>query len=198
MDKQGGDTLTDEEIVKKIIQGNQAMFSQLIERYKDKIFTLVYRYTDDYGEAQDVAQEIFIKIYKQMHTFRFQSKVSTWIYRVATNSCIDWDRKRKTKKDTTCLINEALVVDQGRGPEQQFILNEQRDAVRDVINRLPENYKLLVIMYHFQNMRYKEISEVLEMPMKTIETGLYRARAMIKKQMEIHYGGGELLWSAKK
>ncbi|MFT9494295.1 RNA polymerase sigma factor [Anaerosolibacter sp.] len=190
--------MTDEEIVKKIIRGNQEMFPQLIERYKDKIFTLVYRYTNDYGEAQDVAQEIFIKIYKQMHTFRFQSKVSTWIYRVATNSCIDWDRKRKTKQDTIYLVNEELVIDQERGPEQLFLLNEQREAVRDIINGLPENYKLLVIMYHFQNMRYKEISEVLDMPMKTIETGLYRARVMIKKQMEIHYGGGELLWSAKK
>ncbi|MBB6218694.1 RNA polymerase sigma-70 factor (ECF subfamily) [Anaerosolibacter carboniphilus] len=190
--------MTDEEIVKRIIQGDHEMFPQLIDRYKDKIFALVYRYTNDYGEAQDIAQEVFIKIYKQMHTFRFQSKVSTWLYRVATNSCIDWSRKRKTKQDTTYLINEELVMDQERGPEQLMILNEQREAVRDVINRLPENYKLLIIMYHFQNMRYKEISEVLDMPMKTIETGLYRARAMIKKQMEIHYGGGELLWSARK
>ncbi len=91
------------------------------------------------------------------------------------------------------LVNEELLVDQEPGPEQLAILNEQREAISTIINLLPEKYKLLVIMYHFENMKYREISEVLDMPMKTIETGLYRARAMIKKQVEIHYGGGELL-----
>jgi len=187
--------LTDEEIIKKVQKGDVEVYSHLIERYKDRIFGLIFKYTNDYNETQDIAQEVFIKVYRQLHSFRFQSKISTWLYRIATNSCIDWDRKRK--KDQNMLsLNEEITIDRDNGIETMILFNEQRQVVRDIINKMPEKYKLLIVMHHFHNLKYKEISEILDMPEKTVETRLYRARALIKKEIEIQYKGGEAIWIA--
>ncbi len=189
--------MTDEEIIKKIQKGEVEIYSQLVDRYKDGIFGLIYKYTNDYNETQDIAQEVFIKVYKQLNNFRFQSKLSTWIYRIATNSCIDWGRRKK--KDANIMpLDEVTMTDSSIDLESSFVFEEQRKRVRSIVNKMPDKYKLLVVMYHFHNLKYKDISEILAMPEKTVETRLYRARALIKKEVEITYEGGEALWNMKR
>lgn len=185
--------MTDEGIIKQVQNGNIEAYGLLIERYKNLIFNLIFKYTNCYEDSQDIAQEVFIKVYKQIHTFKYQSKISTWLYRIATNSCIDWDRKRRKEWNNISLVDE-MAADHDEGPEAQIIFSEQKEFIRDIINKMPEKYKLLLILYHFQDLKYKEISEILDIPEKTIETRLYRARKHIKKEVEMMNRGGEALW----
>lgn len=186
--------MTDEEIIKKIRQGDVEAYSHIIEKYKNSVFGLIYKYTNDYTETQDIAQEVFIKVYKRLDNFKFQSKLSTWIYRIATNSCIDWDRKTK---HYAFPIDQLVIMDNGIQPEAHMILEEQRAYVRSIVNSMPEKYKLLIAMYHFHNLKYKEISDILEIPEKTVETRLYRARGLIKKKLKNKFKDGEFLWNMK-
>ncbi|MFZ5968634.1 MAG: RNA polymerase sigma factor [Bacillota bacterium] len=190
--------MTDEDIVKRVQKGDKEAYSYLIDRYKDKVYGMVYGYTYHSSDTNDLSQEVFIRAFRQIHTFKFQSKVSTWLYRIATNCCIDWDRKRRKEQQLLSWIQESAEEHQDHLPEYQLLANEQREIVREIVNKLPHQYKMLIIMYHFQNLKYKEIGEILDMPVKTVEVGLYRARKMIRKQIEIQSGGEGVLWSVEK
>lgn len=149
---------------------------------------MAFHYTRDHGTAEDLAQEIFLKAYKNLHRFNGKSKISTWLYRIGVNTCIDWNRKQK---------NMVYIADQDLPPlqdemstESKVIAAEDNQQLHDVVASLPEIYRVVIMLYHFQNLSYKEISIVLDLPEKTIETRLYRARRKIKEQLlQSKYGG---------
>ncbi len=182
--------MTDEEIIEKVKKGDIEVYSYLVQKYKNVIFGLIYKYTNDYNETQDLAQEVFIKMYKQINNFKFQSKLSTWLYRIATNICIDWDRRRN-KNVKILHLDEVITIDNTIDLEDKIIFKEQQEKVRAIVGSLEDKYKLLIVMYHFHNLKYKEISDILQIPQRTVETRLYRARALIKKQFKIVYDRGE-------
>lgn len=185
--------MNEEDIVKKIKDGSREEFEKLVELYKNRVFSMAYSYTKNYSEAQDLAQDIFVKVYKGINTFKFDSKFSTWLYKVATNVCIDWTKKRRIK-----FVNDSQTVienleDDEKSPQQKILLSEQNKDIYESIKRLPEKYKKVINLYHFANLSYNQISDILEIPVKTVETRLYRGRKKLKDIYceESKYGGGK-------
>ncbi len=171
------------------------MFNKLINLYKRRVFSLAYKFTNDYEEAEDLSQEIFIKIYRKIDTFKYKSKFSTWLYKIATNICIDWNKKRtkvcKVENIDKVSLNNYNSTEEL--PEDLLLKAEMQAKVHSIIYEMPDIYKITIIMYHFNDMSYKEIAKALNIPKKTVETRLYRARRKLKDKLELDNNGGGLL-----
>ena len=191
--------LRDEELIELILNGKTELFSELINRYQNKVYSTAYSYTRDYEEAKDLTQEIFIKIYNNLNSFQNKSQFSTYLYRVAVNRCIDWTRKKRPKTISILLCQDDekadiydFVADYESNPEEILLRRENSDLIRQEVNKLPEIYSTVMIMYYFQDFSPQEISDILKVPRKTIDTRLFRARNLIKKKLtrKLGFGGG--------
>lgn len=177
-------------LVEAIKAGRIDRFEDLVNKYKNKVHNMACHMTGDLQEGQDLAQEIFLLIYRKIDSFKGDSSLSTWIHRVALNRCLDWQRANKrhrgkilhpfTREDRPDDNPIYQVAEGGPGPEETLIKSEDYQRLYQAINSLSEKYKRVIILYHFQQMSYKEIGEVLNLPVKTVETQLYRGKRMLK------------------
>ncbi|MCQ1531357.1 RNA polymerase sigma factor [Lutispora saccharofermentans] len=193
--------MKDEELIELIINGNTELYAELIERYKNKVYSTAYSYTRDYEEAKDLTQEIFIKVYNNLSGFQNKAQFSTYLYRVAVNRCIDWTRRKRPKTISilTCQDDENVdiydfIADYDSNPEEILLRQENMDFIRREVNNLPEIYSTVMIMYYFQEFSPQEISDILGVPRKTIDTRLFRARNLIKERIKrkLDFGGGKV------
>jgi len=189
--------LRDEEIVEYIVRGRTELFSVIVDRYQTKVYSTAFHYTHDQEEARDLTQEIFIKMYNNLQSYKSKASFSTWLYRIAVNRCIDWTRKKKLptvsaiydRSDEEADIYEVMA-DRAGGPEEALIKQENKDYIIKVVEDLPEIYKTVIILYYFQDFSPREISEITDIPKRTIETRLYRGKNLLKLRLgELVYGG---------
>ena len=182
--------MTDEAIIELVLAGNTHMFSHLVDRYRDKIYGMALGFTGNNSDAQDISQEIFIKVFKNLYRFSNKSKFSTWLYRVSYNVSIDWTRsnsKHTGNMDLTGYENE--LADSRAGPEESLLEKQERLTLKKAIYDLKEKYRNILILFYFQGLSYEETAEILQIPVKTVETQLYRARKKLKeglKQQKIY------------
>lgn len=190
--------MRDEEIVSYIINGRTDLFSVIVDRYQSKVYSTAFHYTHDQEEARDLTQEIFIKLYNNLQSYKSKASFSTWLYRIAVNRCIDWTRKKKLhtvsaiydSSDEEIDIYEVMA-DSGGGPEEALIKQENKDYIIKVVEDLPEIYKTVIILYYFQDFSPREISDITDIPKRTIETRLYRGKNLLKLRLEELVCGGE-------
>lgn len=190
--------MRDEEIVSYIINGRTDLFSVIVDRYQSKVYSTAFHYTHDQEEARDLTQEIFIKLYNNLQSYKSKASFSTWLYRIAVNRCIDWTRKKKLhtvsaiydSSDEEIDIYEVMA-DSGGGPEEALIKHENKDYIIKVVEDLPEIYKTVIILYYFQDFSPREISDITDIPKRTIETRLYRGKNLLKLRLEELVCGGE-------
>jgi RNA polymerase sigma-70 factor (ECF subfamily) len=190
--------LKDEEIVVHILKGNTRLFSELVDRYQTKVYSTAYYYTHNQEDARDMAQEIFIKVYDNLSSFKHGSAFSTWLYRIAVNRCIDWTRKKKLQTIGALLNDEGdetdpleKISDSGGSPEDIFLRQELAGQVQDVVGSLPEIYSTVLILYYFEDFSPQEIADIINVPRKTVETRLYRGKNMIRDKLHTTLYGGE-------
>lgn len=183
------------EIIKKAREGDLDAFTELMGTYKKLVYNLCFRMLGDRNEAEDASQEAFIKIFKMLKAYNFSSKFSTWSLKIASNTCIDVIRKRKMQ---TVPIEDyeldSVTVKGGTSlsedsPEKSYISLETRKEIEKVVKSLPEKYRIIVIYYHFMNLSYQEISDILNEPMTIVKNRLYRARLMLKDSLLKKEGG---------
>jgi len=167
---------------------------------------MAYRFTNGHSDCQDLSQDIFLSVYKNLPAFRGQSSFSTWIYRLSVNRCLDWCRKRKRAqayihKHAVPCDDESSILDRipsdSRTPEEELVQKEEEQSLHRAIALLPDKYKTVIIMYHFQNLSYKEIGEILSLPTRTVETQLYRAKQQLRKILT-REEGGKASWNVKE
>jgi RNA polymerase sigma-70 factor, ECF subfamily len=182
----------DTRLVRLSRSGDRRAFSELVDMYKDKIYYLAYRMLNNVQESEDVVQETFLRVFKNLDRYDEKQKFSTWIYRIATNLSIDQLRKRKAAYS----LDAGMAAD-GEGtdyystlastdptPESQLILTETQRTIRRAIDQLPEKYKSVVILRYMHDMSLQEISEVLDMPVTTVKTRVHRGREYLRKRLE--------------
>lgn len=173
--------LSDYEIVQGCLKGNNELFAELITRYKKMIYNIIYHYMYDKEEANDISQEVFIRIYKALGSYNPEYKFSTWSLRIATNLCLDTLRK---KKINYIPIEEIESISREENtPEKKYLRKERSAIIREAIANLPENYRIPIILYHQKGLAYKEIAEKLNKPMSIIKNRLFRARLALRESM---------------
>lgn len=168
--------------------GNMKAFENLVSTYESYIYNLSYRMFNNVLDAQDVTQEIFVKIYKNISKFKFNSKFKTWIYRIAINTCID-ELKKKKERIFERIDNEEYEGTSefpdvsGKTPEEQLLENEMRNEIRSIVKSLPLKYRIPVILRDFQGLSYDEISVALDIKMDTVKVRINRGRLKIKEKL---------------
>lgn len=180
----------DEELVSRVQHGDKAAFDLLVIKYQHKIIQLVNRYVKDPSEAQDVAQEAFIKAYRALGAFRGEATFYTWLYRIAINTAKNYLILRARRHSNYQLdIQEVEAIGnepqlQGMDTPEQLILNEEiMTTLNKAIEDLPEEMQLAFKLREFEGLSYEEIALAMDCPIGTIRSRLFRAREAIDKQL---------------
>lgn len=186
------------QIIEAAVRGELSAFENLISRYEKKIYNFCYRMTNNKEDAEDLAQEVFIKVYRSLRLFKGNSKFSTWIYRIAYNTCIDKHRKKKMihiiSLSPAGEDNENKDMDlpyQGLSPEERLLRKEQLMNLQLCIEALRPEYKSVIILRDIQNHTYEEIAEILNIPLGTVKSHISRARLSLRDALERNTRGGE-------
>jgi len=172
-------------LIEKAQNGDVSAFEKLVSLYAKKIYNYCYRMMDSREDAEDLAQEVFIKVYQNLKSFKGDSKFSTWIYRIAYNTCVD--RYRKGRKLDIVSLNydknedhvEIELVSNDPLPEEEVIKRERYRKLLTCIAGLKPEYKTVIILRDIKNYSYAEIAEILQVPLGTVKSHISRARAAL-------------------
>jgi len=163
--------------------GDQEAFRHIVERYQGAVYNLAYRMLGTAEEAEDAAQEIFVRIYRQLGRYDPERKFSTWTLAIATNFCIDQLRRRRLQ-----LVPLENIIPWARtrdsGPEGEALSRESRDEMQRLLKRLPEKYRAPLVLRYWEDLSCAEIAEILGVPEGTIKTQIHRARKQLGKMLE--------------
>ena len=179
--------LSDNEIISRLRNGEKQLFALLIERYKDRGFSLSLRILKNREEAEEALQDAFVRAYNGIGKFTGASAFGTWFYRILYNVCLT-AISRKNKRGTVLDFDDPSVPETGTEPEHpgDYSGLEMRDLMTHVmaaLERLPEKYSSVISMFYVQELSYPEISEVMGMPVGTVKTHLFRGRLLLQKEM---------------
>lgn len=175
--------LTDEELIQRVRQGCKDAYAALVDRHKNSVFTLIRCRVEDRGAAEDLAQDVFIKVYRFLPGYRGDSEFGTWLYRLTLNTIRDYEKMRRRRPATAVLETVKGWFGESRnGPEEQTILKEERETVAGLLRSLPDKYREILYLFHYRQMSYGEIAQLLDIPVKTVETRLYRGKKILKDQ----------------
>ena len=169
------------ELIRQAQQGSTLAFGCLVELHQVFVYNLALRALGDTQEAQDMSQEVFVRVWRSLPGFRFESQFRTWLYRIVMN--LSYNRRPNLKR----LLAEAKVdqVEEMTGQdqpgvEQGLIRQEHRQQLQQLIDELPQNYRLLILLRFQFELPYEEIGQILDLPLGTVKTGLHRARNQLK------------------
>lgn len=185
----------DIDLVNMCLEGDGDSFEELVTKYKKKIYNIAYKFTGSREDALDVTQEVFIKAYNSLNQYDPKYKFSSWILKITTNYCLD--QKRKKRVETVELNTDLDNNDTTTSAENLYIHKENKTVIANAIASLPEKYRVLIILYHSQNLSYDEICETLHLPMTKVKNRLYRGRKMLKEKLE-NIRREETKWTAQK
>lgn len=182
--------VTDEELIKETIDGNREAYRELVIRYQQLIFAVIFRITGNYQDAEDIAQETFIKAYRALDSYRGEAMFSTWLVKLATNKALDYRRKQQRLSIDVLEDNiERLSVDHESFTERVILRKEDLAQLRQKLESLPEVYRRTLYLCYFDELSCQEIAEREGVPVKTIASRLYRGKKILREQPE---GGTKL------
>ena len=170
--------LTDVEIVSKCINGEEEYFEIIISRYKNLVYYIILKMINDREEANDLAQEVFIKIYRNLDKYSSEFKFATWITKITTNAIIDYRRKKKC--ETVSIDNVVYDASTDESPEKEYIRKEEKENIEKLLGELPEMYKIPIVLYHQKGLSYQEIADVTNQSLSKVKNRIFRGRKLLK------------------
>ncbi len=184
----------EKDLVREALAGSHEACKELVELYQDRLFRLMGRFTRDPQEREDLVQEVFLKVFRHLGKFKFDSALYTWIYRVAVNAASDYLAARKRRP--MVLLEDMQVVERGpssrkepSGPAKALLASEVREVTRRVLARLPEKFRKVLILREYEDLSYQEMAQVLGISIGTVESRLFRARKKFLAEAERLYPG---------
>jgi RNA polymerase sigma-70 factor (ECF subfamily) len=187
--------LTEYELIQGLRQGNEAAFRFLVDTYQDRVYNTSLSIVQNAEDAEDVAQEVFIQVYRSIHNFKGEAKLSTWLYRIATTRSLDLLRTRKSKKRSGFIQrlfgdgNEPLYeIPDFNHPGVALDQKENAGKLFKAIAQLPENQKAAFALHKLEDLSYQEISEVMKTSVAAVESLMHRARQNLRKILEKETG----------
>ncbi len=166
-------------LIASALAGRAESFGTLVERYDGAVFHLCLKTVRDPDEARDCTQEAFFKAFRSLHTFKPEAKFSTWIFSIAYHACCDRLKRRKRYSDAE-LPERA---DASPGPAAIAEGQDTARRLREAIDGLPDKYRTVITLYHLQGKQYEDIAKVLDLPMGTVKTHLFRAKDLLRKRL---------------
>lgn len=175
---------SDDALIMLFQNGDQSVFRHLVQRYQEKVRSIIFSVFNDADMVDDVAQEVFIKVYHALPKFRFESSFYTWVYRIAVNKCRDELRKKKVKRFFTFQSFEATTNLKIENMATTTFDDENMSGViTDMLKQLPDKFRLPIVLKDIDGLSYEEIADVLECEVGTVKSRLSRGRAMLKEKL---------------
>ncbi len=189
----GVEGYTDAEVMLRVKAGDQSAFDYLVQKYRRPLISFMYRMARNTAVAEDLAQEVFLRVYRSRESYEASAKFTTWLYRIATNLAVNHARDtRKERPEVTVSLDEPDdetgmtidVADSRTTVEQNLLRRERLMAIRAKVEALPERQRLAVIMHKYQQMDYKQISEILKLSESATKSLLFRAYETLREQLK--------------
>ncbi|MEZ7944965.1 MAG: sigma-70 family RNA polymerase sigma factor [Flavobacteriaceae bacterium] len=192
--------INQEELIKNLRSGNQAAFSLLIDDYQQKVFHTCISFVPNKEDAEDIAQEVFLEVYKSIGKFKGNSKLSTWIYKICTNKCLEFIRKKNAKKRLVFMqrilgneipLDKTNFFTEFNHPGILLEHKEQSETIYLAINTLPESQKTVFTLAKLDGKTYQEIAEITGKSMSSVESIMFRAKKNLQKKLANFYKNKE-------
>lgn len=181
----------DIDLIDRALEGDQQAYKEILTRYRNPLYNLLYRMVHNKMETEDLVQEAFIKAFASLASFNDEYAFSTWLYKIAINNCIDHFRKKKLK---TFSLDKPISSKDGEirrefpdpsyRPDKTLLSKEKDKLIEEAIQNLPEKYRISIVLRHNEDKSYEEISQILNIPLGTVKARIFRAREMLKRQLK--------------
>ncbi len=187
-----GFELSDEWLIERFKEGDETAFDQLMRRYESKVYQHAYRLTHNADDAADVTAEAFLRMYTALKRFRGDAQLSTWLYRIVQNVYYDFYKREQRHQHLPLEISsdeddepmELPIPDESVDLDEQLLEMERQRVLREAIERLPDYQRVVMILFHVEQLSYEEIAEITGLPLGTIKSRLNRARATLRALLE--------------
>lgn len=186
--------MTDVDLIDKFVKGDANAFNTLVWRWEKTIYNFVLRYVGNRDEAHDLSQQVFVRVYRNLHRLNNPSSFSTWIHQIAANLCRDWIKQRRRRPVVSLENiqelgslelnkNPALTLfpDASQHPDKIVSRNQLREIIEKALQEIPEEQRIVVIMKEYQGLKFTEIAEALGAPVNTVKSRLYYGLSALKK-----------------
>ncbi|TNJ45239.1 RNA polymerase sigma factor [Tamlana fucoidanivorans] len=188
--------MTEDEFIEKLKRHNASAYARLLDDFQQKVFATCISFVPSKEDAEDIAQEVFVEVFNSIGTFKGNSKLSTWIYRITTNKCLEFIRKRNTKKRfgfMQSLLGHEMPLDKSHyftevnHPGVILENKEKSDILFYAINQLPNAQKVVFILHKIDGKSYQEISDIIEKSFSSVESLMFRAKKNLRTLLENFY-----------
>ena len=188
--------MTDKDFIEALKQGKRFAYEDLVDQYQGVVFNKCLSFVPNKEDAEDITQEVFVKVFNSIRKFRGNSKLSTWIYRITTNKCLEFIRKKNAKKRFAFLqsifgneipIDKSKYFTEFKHPGIELENKERSEILFNAINRLPEAQKIVFTLHKIEGMSYHEVSEITQKSISSIESLMFRAKKNLQKSLENFY-----------
>lgn len=175
--------------IDKVLKGDVEAFSSIIEKYQDMVFRYVYNQVNNYDEALDISQEIFIMAIEALASFRREAKFSTWLYSIMVNYCKNYKKKNRRYNFIPISVTKGgeeydiQLPDEREDPEKDIINSDTLRIVKEEISKLPEDYREILILRDIQGLSYNEISNILKIKLSNVKVRIHRGRELLKNRL---------------
>lgn len=168
-------------LMNRLASGDMAALGDIVNRYQDKILAFAYRFCNDWNQAEDIAQETFLRVYKAAGSYRPQAKFTTWLYRIVSNLCFDEKRRKSNAVLPLEQINSSVYSDAESSSAEK---RETIDLVKKAVLELPERQRLALVLHRYENLSYEQICEVTGWSKSAVESLLVRAYANLRENLK--------------
>ena len=176
--------MEDRFLVSRVLKDDEQAFTELIRRNKRLVEHVVAQIVKNGVEAEEVCMDVFLKVHKKLNTFKFESKLSTWIGKIAYRLALNHIRK-KFPNDVSLETEESnYLADNSINPESAFTQGEREEVIQNLVHSLPHNYSVVIALYHLEERNYNEIGEITGLPEGTVKNYLFRGRKLLKEKLE--------------
>lgn len=181
--------LDDQQLVEKIKKGDNFAFEQLVLKYDRLVLNIAYSYRNDKDDADDIYQEVFIRVYRGLKNFQSRSKFSTWLYRITVNVCIEYKRKQKVHSHDSMINNEGEnilenVLESDEDTSKTIVKNETSSLIKKEVHKLPKQLRMAFTLKYYQGLKIKEIAEMMNCTEGTVKSYLFNSSRKLREKLK--------------
>jgi RNA polymerase sigma-70 factor, ECF subfamily len=174
---------SDESIIRRVLGGHAGEFRELMLRYQGRAYTVSYRILCRREDAEDVVQDTFLRVYRNLSTYREQDRFWPWLRRIAVNCCLERLRRKQSREQPDDFTDESLGI--ACSAEEEALRNVTLEMISDAVAELPERLRIVMVLRYQEELSYKEIAELIGEPQTTVQVRLYRARKMVSRKLVV-------------
>ena len=174
---------SDEDLVRRYVAGDQAAFSEIVSRHRNRVYAVALRVCGRPEDALDVTQDVFVSAYRKLSTFRAEALLTTWLHRLTVNAALDLARRR-TRRDHASLDDAGETPDPSPGPEERGVAAHRATEVRRALARLSPEFRAVIVLHDLHDLDYQGVAEALVLPLGTVKSRIHRARIELARLLK--------------